>query len=542
MDDYGYHLLEEFRAGRLTRRELLVRASVAGVSLAGFGTVLGRAALGQTNPASPPAKRGGVLRVASQMPSADPQPITASNAGEVFTYQPSLEYLCYPRADWTLDPRLATSWTASPTPKTWTFTIRQGVRWHDGSMLTADDVVATFERLLNPKVGSSAGSVYHGVLSYGNVEKVGDAQVRFHLDTPFVDFPYLVSGFAYQSAILPKNYEMGSFTKGGIGTGPFMLKEYAPQQYATYVANPHYWASGLPYLNGLRVVYYGDESSTVLAMQAGDVDVYPVLPLKGAEALLGNPKLTVLQHPSADYRSLHMRVDMAPFNDRRVRQAVMLCIDREALVKSLFGGAATVANDHSFAPVYVDTQLADQDIPQRARDYTKARSLLAAAGHSGGFTVTLTTENLLEMPQYAVALKESCRPAGINVNLNIMPTAQYYGSGSNQPWLVVPFGMTDWAARGTASQAIIPEFPCGAAWNSAHWCDPTFDKLFAAYNGELDHQKRRRLALQLARIQYDEVPVGIAYWISARRVTTKAVHGLAPAPDNFLDLRAVWLS
>ncbi len=538
MDEYRHHLLEEFRAGRLSRRALLVRASLAGISLASLGTEVGRAAA----PGGSKIKRGGTLRLASQIPSANPQPITASNAGEVFTFQPSLEYLCYPRADWTLDPRLATSWKADPTPKTWSFVLRQGVRWHDGSAFTADDVVATFERLLNPQVGSSAGSVYHGVLSYGNVEKVSASEVRFHLDTPFVDFPYLVSAFAYQSAILPARYEMGSFTKGGIGTGAFILKQYVPQQFATYIPNPHYWDQGLPYLDGLKVIYYGDESSTVLAVQAGDIDVYPVLPLKGAESLLHSRNLTILEHPSADYRSVHMRVDMPPFNDSRVRQAVMLCIDREALVKSLFGGAATVANDHSFAPVYVDTELANRDIPQRKQDYAKAKSLLAAAGHKDGINVTLTTENLLEMPQYAVAIKAYCEPAGINVNLNIMPSAQYYGSGSNQPWLVVPFGMTDWAARGTASQAIIPEFPTGAAWNSAHWSDAAFDKLFAAYNGELDHQKRQQLALELARIQHEEVPVGIAYWISARRATSKAVHGLAAAPDNFLDLRGVWLA
>jgi peptide/nickel transport system substrate-binding protein len=538
MSEYQHHLLEEFRAGRLTRRALLVRASVAGISLGAFGRLFG--GMAQAQMAMP--KHGGTLRVASQIPSANPQPVTASNAGEVFTYQPSLEYLCYPKADWTLDPRLATAWKADPTPKTWTFTIRQGVVWHDGSPLTVDDVVATFDRLLNPDVGSSAGSIYHGVLSRGNIEKVGATDVRFHLDIPFVDFPYLVSGFAYQSAILPKNYEMGSFSKGGIGTGAFILKEYVAQQSATYAGNPHYWAQGMPYLEGLKITYYGDEASTALAMQAGDIDVYPVIPLKGAEALLNNPKVTILQHPSADYRSLHMRVDQAPFSDKRVRQAVVTCIDREGLVKSLFNGAATVANDHSFAPVYIDTAMATHDIPQRRQDIAKAKALLAAAGHASGITVTLTTENLLEMGQFAVAIKENCRAAGINVNLNIMPSAQYYGSGANQPWLVVPFGMTDWAARGTASQAIIPEFPCGAAWNSAHWCDQQFTQLFTQYNGELDHQKRQQLALQLAKIENDEVPVGIAYWISARRATAKNVNGLAPAPDNFIDLRGVWLS
>ena len=541
MDDYCVHLLDEFRAERLTRRGLLQRASVAGLVLPSFASLLGGTARAANAGPAAAIKRGGTIRLAAQIPSANPQPVTASNAGEVFTYQPSLEYLCYPRADWTLDPRLATGWKAEPDPKTWTFTIRQGVTWHDGSPLTADDVVATFQRLLDPSVGSSAGSIYHGVLSHGNIEKVGQSDVRFHLDTPFVDFPYLVSAFAYQSAILPKNYEMGSFTKGGIGTGAFILREYRPQQFATYEANPHYWAKGMPYAAGLKVAFFGDELSTVLAMQAGDLDIYPVVPLKGAEALLRNAKIDILTHASADYRSLHMRVDQPPFNDKRVRQAVALCLDREAIVKSLFNGAANVANDHSFAPVYVDAELAIRDVPQRKQDYQKAKALLAQAGHAQGLTVTLTTENLLEMPQYAVAIKAYCAPAGINVNLNIMPSAQYYGAGANQPWLVVPFGMTDWAARGTASQAIIPEFPCGAAWNSAHWCDKNFDSTFASYNAELDHQKRQKLAAQLATIQNEELPVAIGYWIAARRATAKSVHGLAAAPDNFIDLRGVWL-
>jgi peptide/nickel transport system substrate-binding protein len=334
---------------------------------------------------------------------------------------------------------------------------------------------------------------------------------------------------------------MGSFTKGGVGTGPFILKEYVPHQTATYAANPNYWAKGMPYVDALKINYYADESGTVLAMQAGDIDIYPVVPLKGGEPILNNPNFNILRHTSADYRSIHMRVDQAPFKDKRVRQAVAYCIDRAALVKSLFNGAAAVANDHSFAPVYVDTELANSEIPQRTQDHAKAKALLAEAGVSS-VDVTLTTGQYLEMPQYAVAIREYCKPVGINVTLNVMPTDQYYGSGDNQPWLVVPMGETDWAARGTVAQAVVPEFPTGALWNAAHWSNPDFDKLFADYNAELDHQNRKKLSLELAKIQHEEVPVMIGYWIAAQRATTKAVQGFPSAPDNFIDLRATWLS
>ncbi|MGH7076628.1 MAG: ABC transporter substrate-binding protein, partial [Acetobacteraceae bacterium] len=134
MDEHRNHLLDEFRAGRMSRRALLRRASVAGIALTSLTPTLGRAATAATSQ----VKRGGTIRLASQIPAANPESVTASNPGAVFTIQPSLEYLCYPRADWTLDPRLATGWKADPTPKTWTFSIRQGVRWHDGSPLTTD--------------------------------------------------------------------------------------------------------------------------------------------------------------------------------------------------------------------------------------------------------------------------------------------------------------------------------------------------------------------------------------------------------------------
>src|SRR5579885_608678 len=135
MKDYQIHLMDELRAGRMSRRELLRCASVAGISLAAFGPSIGARPARADTP-----KRGGTIRLAAQIPGKDPEPVTASNAGEVFTYQPSLEYLCYPREDWTLDPRLATSWKADPSPKTWVLTLRQRDKSHDSSLLTADDV------------------------------------------------------------------------------------------------------------------------------------------------------------------------------------------------------------------------------------------------------------------------------------------------------------------------------------------------------------------------------------------------------------------
>jgi peptide/nickel transport system substrate-binding protein len=537
--DYEYHLYEEFRAGRITRRDLVRRASVVGISLSVFGGLLG--ATTKRAPAATAIRRGGTPRIGIIGPAADVDPVTMYNAGARMTAQPAGEYLCFPRPDYSLDPRLAVKWEAGPTPKTWTFTIRPNVRWHDGSALTVDDVVATFDRLTDPATKSAALSNFKGVLAHGQVEKVGEGQVRFHLDRPFADFPYLVSSFNYNTIILPKNYQIGDFEKGGIGTGPFILKRYTPKVGATYIRNPNYWAPDLPYLDGVNLKYYAEDPPIVLAMQAGDLDIYAQMPFRGAEAIFKDTRFVILRDQSSAYHPVHLRVDKEPFTDKRARQALALALDRPGILKVLFSGNAHIGNDHAFAPVF-PVSPSSNTVPQRQQDYARARSLLAAAGVQPGVKIVVTAEEYLEIPQFGVVIKEQAKPAGFDVQLNIVTESYYYGSGSNQPWLEVPIGITDWSPRGVASQLIEPAYTCHAIWNSAHWCNAEFDRLMNDLDAELDLQKRRAIAAQAARIQQDETPALIAFWLDEFRATTKAVHGLAPGPNSHLDLGRVWMS
>lgn len=546
--DHEDDLLEAVRSGRLSRRELIRRAGAAGLSLSAVSGLLaacgGSSDAGQSKSGPPAAggkpQRGGTVRLALIVPGSDVDPVTMFSSGSTLTAQIAGEYLCYPRPDFTLEPKLATKW-ANPNPKEWVFTIRQGVTWHDGSPLTADDVVATFDRLTDPKTESSALSTYKGILDKGDTEKVDEQTVRFNLRRAFVDFPYLVSGFSTQSIILPKDYEIGSFSKGGIGTGPYVLKRYTPKQGATFARNPKYWAAELPYLDGVEVKYFADTAPAVLALQGGDVDVFPDTPFQGSQPLLESPEITVLENPSSQYRSLHMRVDQKPFDDKRVRQAIAACLDRPGLIKGLFGGRGEVGDDHAFAPVFPSSPSA-KDLPGRNQDYALAKKLLADAGHGGGLSLNLTTEQYLEVPQFAVLLKEQLKPAGITLNLKILEQTAYYGSGKSQPWLSVPFGLTDWGARGSASQVIQPAYTCGGVWNSAHWCNDEFTRLMKDFDAETDDAKRKQLAVQAATVQREETPAVIGYWIKELRTMRKTVHGLASGPAGRIDPSRMWLS
>ena len=554
MKDLEYHLYEEARAGRLTRQQVLVRASVLGVSASALGAILAACGTSASSSSSSPSagapKRGGKGVFGITSPASDVDPVTMFNTGAIMTSQLACDYLVFPDPQYVLQPRLAIKWEAGSTPDSWTFTIRQGVKWQDGSPFTVDDVVASFDRITDPKIGSAALSAFAGVLSKGNVEKQDEQTVVFHLDRPYADFPYLVSSFNYNSLVLPKNYEVGQFTNGGIGTGPFILKTFSKDQGATYVRNPNYWGQGLPYLDSVEVKYYADTPPIVLAIQGGAISVFPQVPYQGSQALFSDSNITVMETPSSEYRTLQMRVDQPPFSDKNLRQAVAYALDRDGLVQGLFDGKAQLGNDHAFAPIYPGSPTTS-DVPQRVQDIDKAKQLVSASGQSS-VNVKLTTEQFLEIPQYAQFIKQMCQPAGINVGLDVEPQTQFYGSGSNQPWLQVPFGITDWGARGTPGQTIDPAYLCrsvpkpdlsnSGAWNSAHWCNQQFDSLVQQFEGELDQSRRKTLAVQAAKIQQDEVPDVIAYWIKELRAIRKNVHGLAAGPTFHLDARAMWLS
>jgi peptide/nickel transport system substrate-binding protein len=316
-----------------------------------------------------------------------------------------------------------------------------------------------------------------------------------------------------------------------------MLTQYTAKQGAQYTKNPNYWRPGLPYVDTLAVRYYGDYPSIVLALQSGEVGFNLETRYQGSQALFKNKDVQVLANESSAYRAVHLRVDEGPFKDKRVRQALALTLDRPALVKGLYNGYAEVGNDHAFAPVF-PTSPSSRQVPQRRANIAQAKKLLAQAGHEKGLPVEITLEQFEDIPGYGVYIKQMAKAAGIDVTLKIITPAAYYGSGSNQPWLVVPAGITDWAGRGTASQVIAPAYRAKGVWNSAHWKNAAYEKVMNQFDAASDLQKRKGLAVKAATIQRDEVPAIIAYWIKDLRSQGKNVRGLSPTPRP--DLAKLW--
>jgi peptide/nickel transport system substrate-binding protein len=539
--EYADHLLTQAKQGKMSRRQLLVRASVLGLS----ATVVGRllAACGEdeaTTTASPTAqpKAGGTIRVGMPPPIVAVDPTTMYDTGSIAVVQLVCEYLAWVENDLTLRPVLAESWEADAEAKVWTFKLRQGATFHDGKPFGADDVVSTFGILLDPDTISAALASFQGILAEGAVEKVDDATVRFTLEQPFADFPYLVAQPNYDCLMLPAGYK-GGWEKDPVGTGPFQMVDYTAKQNATFKKNASYWQSGRPYVDEVKVVFNDEDQALALALQGGEIDMMLVTPVQGSQQLFADATLKVLTTPSTTHREWHLRVDAEPHKDKRVRQALAWTIDRPALVAALFEGKAEVGNDHIFSPLY---PLAPTDLPQRDKDIAKAKSLLSEAGYADGVEMTVTVEQYQEIPQYATAVQAMAKEAGIDLKLDVVTVDEYYGSGDNQPWLEVPQGITDWTFRGIPAQYFLPAFTSDGVWNSSHFANADFDQQGTIYNTELDESKRRAAAKRMAEIMIDETPALITYWISVNRAMRKEVEGVTADPGEFLDLSNAWLN
>src|ERR1017187_11018508 len=242
------HIIDEFAAGRLSRRDFIRRGTVVGISVPLLGSILAAcssssssSAKSGTSSAAATGAPGAVIKAGITTPTAAINPVTVADQGGLDMLAQTGEYLCLSEQNLQLAPVLATSWSPNSTADVWTFKIRQGVKFHNGAALTADDVVYSLKLQAAP--GASAASNFRGVLKPSGVVKVDDYTVAFHLEAPNGNFPYLVSSDNYNVIIIPNNYDPAKWQSSFIGTGPFVLGSYTPKAGATFTRNESYWGT-----------------------------------------------------------------------------------------------------------------------------------------------------------------------------------------------------------------------------------------------------------------------------------------------------------
>ena len=539
------HIIDEFAAGRLSRRDFVRRGTVVGISVPLLGSIL--AACGSSGTSSSPSggsssaagAPGAVIKAGIVTPTGAINPVTVADQGGLDMLGQTGEYLCLSTQTLTLKPVLATSWTPNSKADVWTFKIRQGVKFHNGQALTADDVVYTYQLHTNPKGEANALSAFGGVLTPAGVKKVDDFTVEFHLSAPNGNFPYLTSSDNYNMIILPKGYDPAKWQSTFLGTGPFKLGSYTPKSGATFTRNESYWGKkALP--SSTQFTFYDTQNPMVLGLTGGTIDVVGQFAVAGAQELLTG-SYNIIKLKSSAHRQLSMRNDKAPFTDARVRQAIALTLDRPAIVKALFQGFADVGNDSPFAPVYPST---NTSVAQRTKDIAKAKSLLAAAGHGSGFSTQLVTENFVEIPQYAQIVAQSAKEIGVNIGLKVESSSQYYGKATfgNSDWLDATMSLVDYGHRGVPNVFLTSPLETYNAktgtgtWNAAHFSNAQYDKLVAQFIAASDLGTQKTLAGQIETLLLAQTPIIFGYFYNYLTATTKGVTGVYPTAVGHLFL------
>ncbi|BBU30359.1 hypothetical protein BTHE68_40930 [Burkholderia sp. THE68] len=370
-------------------------------------------------------------------------------------------------------------------------------------------------------------SLFKGTLSANGVRAVDDHTVEFHLDGPNGAFPYYVSSDNVNGVVLPFDYA-GPYEKSFIGTGPYKLSEFLPQVGASFVRNPGYWGQA-PSIQRVEFKFYEDQQRQLIAIQGREVDLLTRFTVHGGLGVMNNPQFKIQGTRSSTHRQLHMRTSDGEFKDKRVRRALAMSLDRDAIVRGLLREKAVIGNDHPFAPFF---STFDSTVPQRGRDINGAKALLAQAGVPNGFSATLTTEAFLEMPDLAVVIQNAARSIGINLALRVEPQAAYYGAGTlgKSDWLDSPLGMTDYAHRGVPDAFLKGPLMANGPWNAARFANPRYDELVKVYLSTLDVSAKKQTAGQIERLLIDETPVIIPYFSDSLTLTRANVSGVRFTP------------
>ncbi len=565
---------EDFKNGKLTRREFLRWASVVGAgSLAATlvscgGTPAPTATpkivevtkvvdrpvtqvvekqvtqvverLVTPTPVPTPAggiKRGGVLYSGlNYTTDRFTDPALSTSTFQANVVRQVCDWLVKVGPDLKVKPALATAWTPSADGMKWTINLRKGVKFSHGKAFTADDVLFTFNRMLTAETASAFKSVAN-YLKPGSLQKVDDFTVVFTCDRVVADFPYHLHD--YHAAILPSDFA-GDFYKQPYGTGPFVIKDYRPGELLSYKRREDYWDLGvdgkpLPYVDGLEFRSFPDQQSSLDAIAKGDLHIMNVTYSQLPFVLKLDTTVRPIIWQTGNFHNGVLRCDSKPFDDPKVRKAFKLAMDRDAWNQTVFMGYSITAWDQPIAPIY---DLAPT-LTGFKRDIEQAKKLLADAGYANGMDLKLQFPNDAGHTLLAQWAQASAAPAGFRITL--APNPNYYQTWL-KPWDPFVMGADNWATRSTISEFLNIAYRSKGDWNEYKWTNDPFDKMLVQYDAELDATKRKTLVQQMCQIISDDGGVVNPGYRQEIVAINRMVQAFTPSPSIADYYAGVWLN
>lgn len=508
---------------KVSRRQVLGAAAVGAGALvvAGCGGSGSKATSSSPTATTAPSKRGGTFRFGtSDGSTADSLDTLLGDASNANIVRSNALYDTLVRVDnKTFEPTLHLADELQPASDLSYWTVRvRAAEWHDGKPVTADDVIYSLRRILNPKAAVSDAPILRSI-DPKRLKKLDSRTVRINLHYPDISLPAALRNQG--CSIVPVGFD----PKKPIGSGPFKYKSFTPGQQSTFVRNDNYWQSGLPYLDELQVIDFADPGTTrVNALVGGQIDGAERISFSLAPTVQAASSLGVIVSKAYQRHTWEMRMDTPPFNDVRVRQAFRLIVGRPQIVEQAFGGDrfATVANDW---PGFQDP-LYDHSIPQRTQDIEQAKSLLKQAGREG-LTVQLAVSPLAPgVVETAQVWKQQAQAAGVTININnVADSSTYY---TKYAFGSAPFKF-DYFPTETIWEHLGFSLVPGAPYNISQWKNAHWSALVRQAQGTPDEAKRKELMGEAQKIFWDTGTQGIFAFYNSVDAHSTRFTGFVPS-------------
>ena len=509
---------------QLSRRQLLKYSGVGVAAVAGSSFLAACGGNGGGGDGGGAAQSSGGILIhgatgGGSEDTLDPhQPVTNPDIARVCNlFEPLLIW----NNDYELEPALAESIEASSDARTWTIKMRPGVTFHNGKDVTAEDALFSIQRFADPKAPLSAGGQLSQIIDFKSTKVVDPATLELVLNTPYAILDTLLA--EYTAGIIPTDFDL----KNPVGTGAFQYKSFQAGKTSTFTKYADYWGDAA-FVDELQIQDFADDNAKVNALQAGQVQTVDNLPynlIDTIEAAGGG----VLVSDTGAWVPFTMRVDVEPFSDVRVRQAMRLIVDRQAMIDQTLSGYGSLGND-LYAPF--DEAYAD-DLPQREQDIDQAKALLKEAGQEGLQVELFTGDDIGSVaPAAANLFVEQAKLAGVDVK--VTKKTPFY----DDDYLSYPFAQDFWNTRNYIAQAVVGTFPPeqGGTYNETHWDNEEHRSLVNAAARELDETKRAELIHQAQEIEYEEG--GLIIWGFRQQVDGYAAGVQGLEPHKYLPLGA----
>ncbi|WP_274650846.1 ABC transporter substrate-binding protein [Paenibacillus humicola] len=468
---------------------------------------------------TPPAAAGGTLNISLYLYPTKLDPKYSVSIAEKNLYQSLYDKLLDIDKDGNLIPMLAEKWEISDDKKTYTFHLRKGVKFHDGTDFNADAVKFNFDRYMEDDSAQK-----NALKSVDTVTVVDPYTVKVQLKQPFAPFLSLMiekAGMMVSPAAV-KKYG-ADFNNHPVGTGPFMFKEAVAGSSVTLEKNPNYWQAGLPKMDQVVFKTIQDTNVAFVNLKSGDVDITDKFPYKEIDSVKNDPKVTLINEPSLAFEAIYLNTAKPPFNDKALRQAVDLLIDRDAIVKVALNGAG-VPGHSPFAPnVFAH---GDSDIAAKP-DLAKAKQLL----NGKTYTFTLKVGTLPSDQQTGQMIQTMLKPAGIDVKLEKVEVAALDEQTKSKNFDAV---LAYWSGRQDPDQSIYDWLYSTGTMNYSGYSNPEVDKLLDEARAETDNAKRKATYDQVMAIVQQDVPNVYLYHVNNTIGVSKAVQGFTYIPDGMI--------